>query len=217
MSKTNLTNLSIKRVLTSLLIFFLIPAIAYALNRMIHNQTIAYTFAFNLVGFVLVVYDWNLFGIHYNRSKESLGDAFLYTIIGIVLIGAWYYFNRTFLNGYILMPDDDTIHRYFFASPTIYLAFSYIQAIIVNICFKCATDHFDIRTKELIAIIASGFLFGLLYTLAFLPPIELSLLIRTFFYNVILITILSYLYNQSSSFLPGILAMGTIYFIVILV
>ena len=37
---------------------------------------------------------------------------------------------------------------------------------------------------------------------------DIPLLVRTYLYNVVLVSILSYLYNQSTSFIPGVLAFG---------
>ena len=207
-----ISRLSIKRIVISLLILVGIPFIEKFVESFTGNETIAFTFAFTLAGWILIIYDWNLFGIHYNRCKEHVGDTILYTLIGFILIGGWAFFNRSFLQGKMLLPDKDTLSKYFFAFPVILLAYSYIQAFIVNICFKCLTDHLDIREKELLIILVSGFSFGLVYTLLF-TPFETTLLIQTYLYNVILVCILSYLYNQSSSFIPGILAMGTVYLI----
>jgi hypothetical protein len=72
----------------------------------------------------------------------------------------------------------------------------------------------NIQNRELIVILVSGFLFGLIYTIAFLSTFTLDLFIRTYLYNVVLIAILSYLYNQSHSFIPGILSFGIIMIIV---
>ena len=210
-----ISRLSAKRIIISLIVFALIPLIAYFLNMVVNNETISYTFALTFAGWFLIIFDWNLFGIHYNRCKENPGDTILYSIIGLFLIGGWVFINMRFLQGTMLLPDRETIMHYFFASPCIIAAFSYIQAFLVNISFKCLTDRFDIRDKELLIILASGFLFGLFFTLLF-TEFEIALLIRTYLYNVILVMILSYLYNQSSSFIPGILAMGTVYLFVIL-
>ena len=81
-----------------------------------------------------------------------------------------------------------------------------LYRFIVNISFKCLTDHLDIRDREALIILASGFLFGILYTVVFVPFGDLGLLVRTYLYNVLLICTMSYLYNQSHSFIPGIIS-----------
>jgi hypothetical protein len=198
----------------SLLIFFLIPIVKTITNQFVHNDTISYTMALNLAGALLIIYDWNLFGIHYNRSKKHLADTMIYMLIGMAVIGLWVYVDLKFLQADILISDPASTKAYLFGSPAIMLAFSFIQGAIINISFKCVTDRMNIQNRELIVILVSGFLFGLIYTIAFLSTFTLDLFIRTYLYNVVLIAILSYLYNQSHSFIPGILSFGIIMIIV---
>ncbi|MBQ1318116.1 MAG: hypothetical protein IIY53_08790 [Solobacterium sp.] len=212
--KTSST-LSSGRIILSLLIFAIIPLVHALLKALTGDDTVAYTMALNLSACLFVLYDWNLFGVHWNRFKARLGDGLLYTAVGIVLISLWCYADRHFLSGFMLMPDPAIMHRYFFAIGAVLLAFSFCQALIVNISFKCLTDHMDIRDRELLMILVSGFLFGLLYTIAF-APLQLAVFVPSYLFNVVLVCILSYLYNQSSSFLPGIIAMGTVYMVLIL-
>ena len=100
-----------------------------------------------------------------------------------------------------------------FAAPAALIATSYVLAVIVNIGFKCLTDHIDVRSNEAAVILVSGFLFGAILTLLY-TPFDLDIWIRTYLYNVILTAFLSYLYNQSSSFIPGVLSMGTVLLVV---
>ncbi|MCH4207784.1 MAG: hypothetical protein LKF50_05700 [Solobacterium sp.] len=208
------SSLSTKRIVISLLIFFLIPIVKTITNQFVHNDTISYTMALNLAGALLIIYDWNLFGIHYNRSKKHLADTMIYMLIGMAVIGLWVYVDLKFLQADILISDPASTKAYLFGSPAIMLAFSFIQGAIINISFKCVTDRMNIQNRELIVILVSGFLFGLIYTIAFLSTFTLDLFIRTYLYNVVLIAILSYLYNQSHSFIPGILSFGIIMIIV---
>ena len=204
------SSLSMKRIVISLIIFALIPAVRAGIFRITGNDTIAFTFAVNLAGTCLIVYDWNLFGIHYNRAKSAIFDTAVYTLIGTVLIGGLTMFGRRFLMAYIPLPDPVTVHTYMFALPPIILAYSFVLGTVINISFKCLTDHMDIRDRELLIILASGFLFGLCYTAAFAPLQDMNLLIRTYLYNVLLVSSMSYLYNQSNSFIPGILSFTAI-------
>jgi len=54
-------------------------------------------------------------------------------------------------------------------------------------------------------ILLSGISIGLLTTILFLPSKNLLTILITLLYNVVLCTILSYLYNQSNSFIPGLI------------
>ena len=213
------SSLSMKRIVISLIIFALIPAVRAGIFRITGNDTIAFTFAVNLAGTCLIVYDWNLFGIHYNRAKSAIFDTAVYTLIGTVLIGGLTMFGRRFLMAYIPLPDPVTVHTYMFALPPIILAYSFVLGTVINISFKCLTVldkpgfrfvKMDIRDRELLIILASGFLFGLCYTAAFAPLQDMNLLIRTYLYNVLLVSSMSYLYNQSNSFIPGILSFTAI-------
>ncbi len=203
------SSLSTKRILISLFLFLMIPMLEWIANRWVDNTTLSYTFALNVCSAILIIYDWNLFGIHYNRSKLNIGSTVLYTLLGILCISLWIWFGRSFLNCFFLVPDASSMHEYAFAIPAILIAYSYMLSSTVNISFKCLTDHIDVRSNELLIILICGFLFGFLFTAAF-TPLEIGLWIRTYFFNTVLIMFLSYLYNQSGTFFPGILSMGTV-------
>ena len=213
------SRLSIKRIILSLIIFCIIPLFASLINLFIKNHTLSYMFSLNICGSILIMYDWNLFGIHYNRFKNNLGDSNLYTIVGIVLFAILLFINQSVLHANILLPDSKSLKAYAFGIPAIIIAFSYMHAIVINISFKCLTDHMKIRSNELLIILTSGLLFGLFYTLVFSFYFNFGFNIMSFInqyiYNVIITCTCSYLYNQSNSFLPGIISLGTVYLVFI--
>ncbi len=200
------SSLSLKRIIISLCVFCMIPVVYRLVLMVAGNETAAMTFTLNLTGLILIIYDWNLFGIHYNRAKANPKDALIYTIVGTIIIAILTWINQAFLKGYIPLPDAATVNNYLFSAPAVLLAYSVVLGFIVNISFKCLTDHLDIRDREALIILASGFLFGILYTAVFVPFGDLGLLVRTYLYNVLLICTMSYLYNQSHSFIPGIIS-----------
>lgn len=210
------SRLSKKRIILSIIIFCLIPVISSGLNIFVENTTLSYMFSINLCGTILIIYDWNLFGIHYNRCKANPKDTILYTLIGIILFALWFYSNEIFFHAGIVRSDPNTLLQYGFAAGAILIAYSFMLSCIINISFKCLTDHMDIRSRELLIILVSGLLFGLLYTIVFLPffglELDLAMFVLRYFFNIIMISILSYLYNQSSSFIPGIISLGIILF-----
>lgn len=206
--RTN-SSLSTKRIVLTLCLFSLTPLIRITLSRITGNETIASTMAFNLVCWAMIIYDWNLFALHWNRFKSSLGDGILYTVVGLLLIGCWTTFSTGFLQASIPYPDKTTLLRYSFAMIPMLIAFSFCQAVIINICFKCLTDHIDVRGREIILILLSGFLFGTVYTVSLLP-MGIALFMVTLLYHIVLVAILSYLYNQSNSFMPGIFSLSLI-------
>ena len=80
---------------------------------------------------------------------------------------------------------------------------------MVSIGFKNMTDHLDVRNKELQAILISAIVSGLFMTVLFTDPDLLSM-VRTLPYWLLLTMILSYLYNQCHSIIPGIVAMSVV-------
>lgn len=204
------SSLSNKRILISLIIAVGIPVISFLLNLWIHQEDIALMTAMNVGACILMIYDWNLFGIHYNRSKKDLRTACLYMLVGIVLFFLLTWFNNTLLHARRILPSRQSLKAYGYARPGMLLAYSFVQSFVLSIIYKCITDRIQVAGKELQTILLSSFVFGFLYLIAFVP-FHLSVWICTYVYNVILTAILSYLYNQSHSLLPGILALGIVY------
>jgi len=206
------TAMSTQRILISLFIFLLMPAIRFLIRNWIGNDTLALMFALNFCVWLLIIYDWELFGLHWLRAKANIPDTLLYSFIGMIVIFIWTYVDLHFLRGTVLLPNPADIRRYPIAYPAVIIAFSFSLSALVNITFKCITDHFKMHAGEAIMILISGFLFGFVYTIC-ITPARPALFFPTYLYNVILICALSYLYNQTHSFIPGILAMGTAYLI----
>ena len=187
--------MSIKRIILSLAIFCITPGIAWGVNLLINNQTLAYMFSLNLCGTILIIYDWNLFGIHYNRSKSNMNNAIFYSIVGIILFSLLLALNKFIFHLNLLEPDINTTKSYIFALPAILIAYSFMHSILINIGFKCLTDHMRIHSKELLIILVSGALFGLIYTLVFSFYLNIGFnfinLISHFLFNAITVCICS--------------------------
>ncbi len=213
------SRLSIKRIILSLAIFCITPGIAWVVNMLINNQTLAYMFSLNLCGTILIIYDWNLFGIHYNRSKSNMNNAIFYSIVGIILFSLLLALNKFIFHLNLLEPDISTTKSYIFALPAILIAYSFMHSILINIGFKCLTDHMRIHSKELLIILVSGALFGLIYTVVFSFYLNIGFnfinLISHYLFNAITVCICSYLYNQSGSFFPSMISLGLVYLLFI--
>ena len=205
------TTMSVRRVITSLLIYLAIPVLKAVLGRLIGSDTLAGMLVLNLGAMVLLVYDWELFGLHWNRAKANLPDMILYGVIGVVFLFFWILINESYLHGEMLMPNPETLHAYPIAVPPILFAYSFSLSVIINITFKCITDRFKVHAREAAMILLSGFLFGFIYTVT-MVPLQFETLLQTYLFNVILISALSYLYNQTHSILPGMLVLSTALF-----
>lgn len=199
------STLSAKRVIISLLLFFSIPLLSYGANFILNNQTVATTLVINVIGCILVIYNWNLIGIHYNRSKNDLKTFFLFLIVGIIGVTLWTFINNTFLKGTILTPDKATLDMYPAGCVCILAAYACVLPLLMSMASKCMTDFMPIKKKEVQVIMVTGFLFALTYVVVFIP-FNFMLWVQSYLYYVVLFMFLSYLYNQSSSFMPGTLA-----------
>ena len=212
MSKVSVSTLSTKRIVISILLVTMIPVSAMLIDRFASLYPLSLAVSFNIWTPILIMYDWSLFGIHYNRVKHNLFNSLIFAVIGMILIAIWLWIGIHFLNSSVHIAEAGILRRYGYARPAMLAAFSFMQAAAVNIGFKCLTDHLGVRSGEIQAILISGFLFGFLMTVIFtIPPFRIGVFVTTYLYNFVLTAILSYLYRESSSFIPGLLAMGTVY------
>ncbi len=204
--KTNsITTLSLKRIVITLLILVMIPFGARFINIYLQQYDISLMFTMNVGGSIMIIYNWNLFSLHYNRAKNNMIDTIFYTIVAFLLIAVWTWFSLSFLNCRIILPSSDVLERYGYALPGMLIAYSFMEAAVFCISAKCATDHFNIHHRELQTILATGILFGTLITVIFLPSTNIMIIITTLLYNVVLMTFEAYFYNQTHSFIPGLL------------
>ena len=204
------TTMSYKRIVLSFLIFLLVPVLRWILTPIAGSETLALTFALNFTAWLLIIYDWELFGLHWNRAKENLPDVILYVVLGFVVLFFWTLINTRYLKGSLTLPDPSVFRTDPIAGPAVQFAYSLSLGIIINIEFKCLTDHMKIHAREATMILVTGFLFGLLYTLIF-PPANLSQIPSTYLYYIVMFSLFSYLYNQTHTILPGILCYTAVY------
>lgn len=212
MSVSSQSTLSVRRILLTMAILLLVPVLRKVISTFLSIDAIIDMFSLNITAWVMILYDWNLLGVHYNRAKDHRKEAVLWALVGIVFLSLWLYVNEHFLKTSLPMDRIRESASYTGALPPILIAYSFSQAAIINIGFKCMTDHLNVRNQEILAILLSGFAFGLYYTLLFTPG-SLSSFIPMYLYNIVSISFLAYLYNQSHSFVPGMIAMTIVYFI----
>ena len=209
MSQKELTTLPLKRVLISLLLFLLCALSWRIFDVFIKEVYISKMISINLFGSILIIYNWPLIELHHERIKDN-NDKYLFFVLNLSFIGILTFISKRIFQAEILIPEDIILISYGYARPGMYFAFSLIKAFLINISFKCLTDHLDIKQKELQVILVSSLVFGLVLTLAF-TPLNISILSRTYLYNILLIAFLSYSYNQTSSLLPGTIALAIVH------
>ena len=206
MSQT-LSTLSRKRIVISLILSALIPVTARLLNILLDQEQIALMFSMNIFTSVLIMYDWNLVAIHYNRAKENIPDTILYSLIGLALIFLWSLLGLSFFQAQLILPPAYALIGYGYARPGFLIAFSFMEAAMMNLTFKIMTDHLDVIHKELQSILLSALCVGLAFTIAYVPLTDISLFLRSYVYFMGLTALLSYLYNQTHTIVPGVIAL----------
>ncbi|MBO7703944.1 MAG: hypothetical protein J6S26_05825 [Solobacterium sp.] len=204
------TTLSTRRIVISVLIYLMVPVLRFLLARLTGNDTLSFMFALNLCACLLLIYDWELFGLHWNRMKSNTTDTLLYVLVGTVFLFFWTLVNSNYLQGYMILPDPQVFRNYPIATPAVLFAFGVSLPVIVNMEFKVMTDHFKVHAREASMIVMSGFLFGLLLTIT-LTPLRFDVILQTYIYHIVLISVLAYLYNQTHSFISGMISMSIVY------
>lgn len=210
MSQKTVSTLSGKHIVISVFLIAAARLVALAADHFVAQEAIALMFGVNICTAALIVYNWQLIERHTGRIRRNLGDTLLFTGIGTAVYAVWAWVSVSFLKADMMLPDSLALIGIGYARPGMMIAFSIMEACMLNIGFKNATDHLDVRNKELQAILFSAVLFGLLMTVVF-TPFQPLLWIRTYLYWLITTAILSYLYNQSHSIIPGIIAVTAVH------
>ena len=188
MSNTSSTTLSNKRVIITLCIYILVPIVAHLLNFLLQQYDISLMFSLNLATAILVMYNWNLFALHYNRAKQNLADALLYSILAFFLIGIWTYISNHFLKCIVIMPSKTVLIQYGYARIGMLIAYSFSEATLISIVEKVATDHINVKHHELQVIMLSGFLLPFyFFQVKIFSPYWLHCFIMSFFVHYFLI------------------------------
>jgi hypothetical protein len=192
-----------------------IRLLAVLCDRYVNQNAIALMYAVNVCTSALIVYNWKLIDRHCGRIRGNLPDTLLFTVIGTAAFGLWTWISMAFLKADLLLPEPLALIGIGYARPGMIAAFSVMEACMLNIGFKNLTDHLNVRNRELQAILFSAVLFGLLMTLLFTERTPL-LMLSTYLYWMIAVGILSYLYNQSHSIIPGIAAVTIVHLAVMI-
>lgn len=215
MTQKTVSTLSAKHIFLSALMIAAVPLLANLTDRLVSQDWIALMFSMNICTSALIVYNWPLIDRHLRRSALAVGDTVLYTVIGFLLTGIWTWFSISFLKADVMIPSRAVLIGIGYARPGMLIAFSFMSACLFNIGFKCITDHMDVRNKEIQAILISALIFGFLMTILFGTYSPMSLIV-TYLYYLILTAVLSYLYNQSHSILPGIISVTAVHLIMMI-
>lgn len=206
------TTLPYSRIILSVCYFLIVPVFSPLINMIIQNQLISYTFAVSLSGLLLMIQNWDLLAIHGNRFKDDYKEAIFFTIIGILIMSFLVWANTNYLNAFLPLIAKESLQAFSWFIAPILIINTFVFAMNYVIVFKCVTDRLKLKHAEAVVILLSGFIFALLFTVTYIPFDMIAWLKGYLFYFVITI-IISYLYNQTHSFLPGMFSLGFVLFL----
>lgn len=216
MSQKTVSTLSGKHITISVILIILIRVLAYLINLFVRQDGISLMASVNICTAALIFHNRELIDRHRLRTLNNIGDSLLFTGIGIAAIGLLTWVSLSFLKAELMLPDRQLLIGIGYARLGMLIAFSIMEACMVNIGFKNLTDHLDVRHKELQAILISAILSGIFMTILF-TTFDIFILVRTCPYWLLLTAILSYLYNQCHSIIPGIISLSTVNLAVMLI
>lgn len=211
---TKSTHLSIPRILMTLVLFLIMPYAIKAVNTMIQSQTISGTVILHTLTLILVIMNFDVLEVHYQRLKGKLGDFILFTLIGIALIGFITYLNSQWIHALLWKPEKEVLSSYAFFAPTVALAYSFSYSFSFMLAFKAFTDRFKVHIGELIIIFVSGISFGLLVAFS-QSNLQMNYFISSFIYNTLITLVASYIYNQTNSILPVAISYGIVLLVIL--
>lgn len=201
----NKTEIAYPRIIFSLLVYFLFPLSADFLNSMVDSPTITATLITSAIAFVLILFNWDVLQRHIRRFSEDLKEGLLFFVIGLLAAGMLMLFNHFFLHAPIWELESDILLHYTFFLPLILLVYSVCSALSFSLAFKILMDRIHLPVRESFNILISGVLFGLLCTLSMTPGTP-ELFLRLFLFEFLFAALASYLYNQTHSIIPMVLA-----------
>ncbi len=204
---TNNTTLSLRRIIITLLGFISIPFIKNITESIIHNELASYTFAFSLIGIFLTFLNWDLLCVHLQRFTSDIKESLFFTLFGTIFLALLFVMNYLLLNAYVPLINPEEFKEFTILFFPILYSYTVLFSSLYIISFKSLTDRLGIKKAELTVIFFSGFLFSLLFTMTFIPFSVFEWLKGYLFYFLVT-TVLSYLYNQTKSLFPSLIALS---------
>lgn len=207
------STLSIQHIIFTFCSFLIVPILTPLLNMVIHNEVITYTFTLNLAGLLILIRNWNLISLHAQRLKEEKHEAIFFFGIGLLLFTLLFIGNQLYLDAFAPIIKIQLIQSFSLFYLIFFTAFTYIFALIFVVTFKCVTDRLNLKNAEMVVILLSGFLFSLIFTICYIP-FNLIEWLKGYLFYFFVTSVISYLYNQTRSIIPGLLSLGTALLIV---
>lgn len=202
--------LSNYRIILSVILFFGGILLVPYLDNFSNNQIVTAAFIYNIVGFLIIFINYNLFSLHISRYRKQK-DKLLYLFVGLGLFGLIMLMNFFFLKTSFPVLDDITFNRFFYFVPLIAIIFSFVYAISYSIVYKLLTDRISIHHKEFKVILVSSILFSLILSIC--TGFAYGTYLQQFVFNFAITLSISYLYNQTGNLVTGTLSLGIALFV----
>jgi len=199
--------ISLIQILSSIFLLFLSNFLIQYLLIYNPSITITYTFITFLTASILFYFNRDLLTSHYKRFR-TLEDQKLFYLIGTIAFTVFLLVNKYFLNAYIYLINPESIIDFPIYGLNFILAFTFINAFIYAIVFRLSVKIIKIKNNELLVIILSGIIYGILYS-ATLLPISIFEFITNFIFYFMISLCFSYFYNQSNNIFNPALAYGS--------
>ncbi len=202
------TKIPLWQIFINLGLFFLIPSAINYTNNFTLNTTISTTFVIHTISLILIILNFKTLETHIHRFSANLKDGVYFSVIALVILLIINFVNVRWIQAPIWIPEREVLNSYLLFSPIIILAYTFTYATLFLIVFKSLTDRLKISGNEKIIIALSGISFAIFASVTYLP-VTGAALIPNITYIFLISTCTSYIYNQTNTFVPMLIAYGT--------
>lgn len=207
------TSLTISHILITFFSYICL-GMTYTISRLYNTDlTIFINFLLTGVGLFNIIFNWDLFALHYNRMKKNLADCTFFVFISIIIIGLLFFMNHTLIHAFVLKPSQEIIQNFKFLYIIFIVNYSFIFSFISLITFKCVIDPLT-KMPVITRFMLSGLLFSLIFCISFVGFSPTQFLLSFVFYSF-LYAYFSYTYHQTRSVFPVMIAYAVVLFIIL--
>jgi hypothetical protein len=181
----------------SISLFFLANFLVSLLSPIIINTTITFTMVYSMITAIIFYLNYDLVKSHWVRCQKCK-DKILFFFIGILSFMVILLLNKFYFYAFIYTIDVNTFTTYMPLSILFLIAYSLFYAFNFSIAFKLVTNFFVVHNRELLFIVVSALLFGIVWSLSLFPVTTFAFMQMSILYALISL-VFSYLYNQTNT------------------
>jgi len=185
------------QIVISIALFFLANFLISIFSPMITNITITFTMIYSLITAIVFFLNYELVNSHWNRFLVYK-DKILFLFIGILAYIIILLINKYYFYAFIYTLDVNTFNTYMPLSLLFLVAYTLFYSFNFAITFKLITNFFVVHNRELLFIVVSAVLFGIVCSLSLFPLTTFSFVQMAILFSLIAL-VFSYLYNQTNN------------------